>query len=134
MGPLELLAARITGEAAFSADAEELAASLSREREVPLPTALRATLRPYQERGYRWLYSNLMSGFGCVLADDMGLGKTVQAIALMLRLEEEGLLGDGALVAAPAALLTNWERELARFAPSLAGSVKRSTFCVERRA
>jgi uncharacterized Zn finger protein/superfamily II DNA or RNA helicase len=119
LGPLDLLRARLSGDAVFSADAEKIASSLFREREIPIPDSLLASLRPYQKRGYRWAYSNLMSGFGCVLADDMGLGKTVQAIAVMLRLREEGLAGDGILVAAPAALLENWERELARFAPSL---------------
>jgi superfamily II DNA or RNA helicase len=116
---LDLVRAHLAGDAVFSADAEELATSLFRELAVPVPSSLNAKLRPYQERGYRWAYSNLMNGFGCVLADDMGLGKTVQAIAVMLRLREEGLAGMGALVVAPAALLTNWERELARFAPSL---------------
>jgi SNF2 family DNA or RNA helicase len=121
LGPLELLRARFSGDAAFSADAEELAASLFRERDTPIPASLCAKLRPYQERGYRWAYSNLMSGFGCVLADDMGLGKTIQAIAVILRLREEGLAEQGVLiVAAPAALLENWARELSRFAPSLA--------------
>ena len=85
----------------------------------PPPEGLLATLRPYQERGFRWLLSTLRRGSGCLLADDMGLGKTVQAIAVLLALKEAGELGDGALVVAPAGLLTNWERELARFAPSL---------------
>jgi len=49
----------------------------------------------------------------------MGLGKTVQSIASILRLKEEGLLRNGCLVVAPAALLANWEKELGRFAPSL---------------
>jgi SNF2 family DNA or RNA helicase len=49
----------------------------------------------------------------------MGLGKTVQSIAAMLRLKDEGLLGESCLVVAPAAVLTNWEKELNRFAPSL---------------
>jgi superfamily II DNA or RNA helicase len=119
LSALDLVRARLAGDAVFSVDAEELAASLFHETAVPVPDSLDATLRPYQERGYRWAYSNLMNGFGCVLADDMGLGKTVQAIAVMLRLREEGLADMGVLVVAPAALLTNWERELARFAPSL---------------
>ncbi|MCX7023758.1 MAG: SNF2-related protein [Spirochaetes bacterium] len=88
-------------------------------RAIEPPAGLKAKLRPYQERGYRWLRENLGSGFGCVLADDMGLGKTVQAIALALSLKESGALAHGALVIAPATLLTNWERELARFAPGL---------------
>ncbi|HCO49198.1 MAG TPA: hypothetical protein DIT55_07175, partial [Spirochaetaceae bacterium] len=86
---------------------------------VPLPAGLCATLRPYQERGFRWIATTLERGFGCILADDMGLGKTVQAIACILRLKETGTLGRGALVCAPATLITNWERELERFAPSL---------------
>jgi SNF2 family DNA or RNA helicase len=52
----------------------------------------------------------------------MGLGKTIQSITVLLRLKEEGLLGEGCLIVAPAALLENWERELGRFAPSLAVS------------
>ncbi|MFA6008091.1 MAG: SNF2-related protein, partial [Candidatus Shapirobacteria bacterium] len=86
---------------------------------IPFPAGLCATLRPYQERGFRWIATTLERGFGCILADDMGLGKTVQAIASILRLKEKGTLGRGALVCAPATLLTNWERELERFAPSL---------------
>ena len=49
----------------------------------------------------------------------MGLGKTVQSIAVLLRLKKEGLLKEGCLVVAPASLLSNWEKELERFAPSL---------------
>jgi superfamily II DNA or RNA helicase len=120
---LGVIRARLSGEAAFSADAEEVVAGLFRERELALPRGLRAALRPYQERGYRWMASNLLSGFGCLLADDMGLGKTVQAIALMARLEEDGLLPGGVLVVAPAALLPNWERELAKFAPGLGAGI-----------
>ncbi len=120
---LGILQARSLGEASFSADAEEVLASLFRERDFPLPRGLKAELRPYQERGFRWILSNLLSGFGCLLADDMGLGKTVQAIAVILGLEEAGLLENGVLVLAPAALLLNWRRELRRFAPSLGVAV-----------
>jgi len=88
-------------------------------RADPVPEELLATLRPYQERGFRWLAGYLQSGLGCLLADDMGLGKTVQTIAAMLALKSAGRLERGALVCAPASLLTNWQRELSRFAPSL---------------
>ena len=87
--------------------------------EQPPPQGLNARLRPYQERGYRWLLRNLDLGFGCLLADDMGLGKTIQTIALILALKERGQLIEGVLVIAPASLLTNWEREIAKFAPGL---------------
>ena len=59
---------------------------------TPLPHALHATLRPYQQRGYDWLYLNAGLGFGSILADDMGLGKTLQVITLLLKYAEEGLL------------------------------------------
>ncbi len=117
---MDVLKTHFAGEAHFSPDLQRSITKLLTERRFPAPQALRADLRPYQMRGYNWACSLLMAGFGCILADDMGLGKTVQAIAVLLRLDEEGLLGEGGvLVVAPAALLSNWERELGRFAPSL---------------
>lgn len=84
------------------------------------PAALLATMRPYQQRGYEWLYKNTRIGFGSILADDMGLGKTLQSIALLLKLKNEKQLDKHkAIVVAPTSLLTNWSRELKRFAPDL---------------
>jgi len=92
--------------------------------EVPLPRHLNATLRPYQQRGYAWLYRNFRAGFGSVIADDMGLGKTVQVIATLLKLKEEGALSDaGALVVVPTGLLANWQKEISRFAPTLTAAI-----------
>jgi non-specific serine/threonine protein kinase len=81
---------------------------------------LKATLRPYQHAGLRWLYSLVKLGLGGCLADDMGLGKTVQVIALLvvLRRERGGAQRPSVLIA-PASLLANWEAEIARFAPQL---------------
>jgi SNF2 family DNA or RNA helicase len=42
---------------------------------IPPPDGLRATLRPYQQRGYAWLRFLAQWGLGACLADDMGLGK-----------------------------------------------------------
>ena len=87
-----------------------------------LPDALERTLRPYQHEGVRFLANVTESGFGACLADDMGLGKTLQVIAWLAHLQQRGLLGEGqgaALIIAPASLLTNWQQELARFAPQL---------------
>ena len=87
---------------------------------VPLPADLKATLRPYQERGYSWMYNNSRLGFGCILADDMGLGKTLQVISFLEKLREEGRLAKKkALVVVPTGLLANWQEEIARFAPKL---------------
>jgi hypothetical protein len=86
-----------------------------------VPHALQAELRHYQEEGYRWLMRTASWSPGAVLADDMGLGKTVQALAVLLARADEG----PALVVAPASVNVNWQREAARFAPSLRVSAYR---------
>lgn len=84
-----------------------------------LPVGLEATLRPYQLDGFRWLSLLWDTGLGGVLADDMGLGKTLQMLAMVLRAHERGELADPVLVVAPTSVLSTWESEAARFAPSL---------------
>ena len=83
--------------------------------EVDPGPALKATLRPYQLTGVRWLNLLARMGLGACLADDMGLGKTIQVLALLLTLERER----PSLLVAPASLLANWQQEARRFAPSL---------------
>ena len=80
-----------------------------------IPTMLQATLREYQEEGFKWMMRLSEWGAGACLADDMGLGKTVQAIAVILAKAQHG----AALVIAPASVLSNWESEITRFAPAL---------------
>jgi superfamily II DNA or RNA helicase len=81
--------------------------------EVEDPEGLRAELRPYQRAGLQWLRFLRDMDLHGVLADDMGLGKTVQALAAMLD------SGGRHLVIAPTSVITNWQREAARFAPGL---------------
>ncbi len=85
--------------------------------EVPLEPTVHASLRVYQEQGYRWL--DLMSrlGFGACLADDMGLGKTVQVIAWLEHYRVSR--GGHALLIIPASLIGNWQKEIEKFAPEL---------------
>ena len=100
------------------------------------PRNLKASLRPYQEQGFHWLWFLHEIGSGGVLADDMGLGKTVQAIALLLAVKAadgasataarsdpeaktEGSKPFKALIVAPTSVVTNWLREMDKFAPSL---------------
>jgi superfamily II DNA or RNA helicase len=83
--------------------------------EVPVPEGLRAELRDYQREGFVWMARLAEWGGGGCLADDMGLGKTLQALALLLHRAKAG----PALVVAPTSVCFNWEREAARFAPSL---------------
>ncbi|MEO6758010.1 MAG: SNF2-related protein, partial [Saprospiraceae bacterium] len=105
----------------LTAELRRLINALLQTELLPLPAGLQAQLRPYQHRGYSWLAKNARIGFGSILADDMGLGKTLQVITLLLHLKENALLNAGhqALVIAPTTLLTNWQREIARFAPGL---------------
>lgn len=96
---------------------------LTKIQEVTVPETLNGSLRPYQEKGLRWLYTNTVKGFGTCIADDMGLGKTIQVISLILKLKEENRIKGQSLVVCPTTLLGNWVKELHGFAPSLNVSV-----------
>ena len=52
-------------------------------------SALRTTLRPYQQVGVDWLWFLYRLGLGACLADDMGLGKTIQVLALLLLIRKK---------------------------------------------
>ena len=80
---------------------------------------LKASLRPYQQAGVRWLYLLTRLGLGACLADDMGLGKTMQVLSLLLVLKRESAEARPSLLVAPASLLANWAAEAERFAPDL---------------
>jgi superfamily II DNA or RNA helicase len=78
-----------------------------------------ATLRPYQNHGLAWLAHLHELGMGGVLADDMGLGKTVQTLAHLHRLHSAAVSAKPSLIIAPTSVLSNWQREAERFAPTL---------------
>ncbi|HUE99089.1 MAG TPA: DEAD/DEAH box helicase [Anaerolineales bacterium] len=91
-----------------------------RMEQLDQPIGLLGQLRPYQQYGYSWLAFLRKWGLGACLADDMGLGKTIQTISLLLREKEKlGKLPAPVLLIAPTSVVTNWEREIGRFAPSL---------------
>lgn len=103
----------LSGDDAWLALCRRIAAS---QRATPVvPKALKATLRPYQAEGVRWLKRLSAWDAGACLADDMGLGKTVQALALLLDRAKQG----PALVVAPTSVGFNWIDEAGRFAPTL---------------
>ncbi|GAA5055500.1 superfamily II DNA or RNA helicase [Thermocatellispora tengchongensis] len=88
---------------------------------VPTPATFQGTLRPYQERGLSWLSFLSSLGLGGILADDMGLGKTAQTLSLLLDERNGQASGEVAptLLVCPMSLVSNWQKEAARFAPGL---------------
>ncbi|MCF6177788.1 MAG: DEAD/DEAH box helicase [Geopsychrobacter sp.] len=88
-------------------------------QEAPLPKGLNAELRSYQRQGLSWLQFLREYELSGVLADDMGLGKTIQALAHLQLEKEEGRLEDPVLIIAPTSVISNWQREAARFTPEL---------------
>jgi non-specific serine/threonine protein kinase len=107
---------------------------------------IKATLRPYQLEGVKWLVNLQQNKFGGCLADDMGLGKTLQTITALQYAKEQkaeqiknqtidkaaiqldffqqlhattNSVPLVALIVLPASLIFNWEAELRKFAPHL---------------
>ena len=71
-------------------NSEKFAAAQSVNEKVGtvVSSKLKATLRPYQQTGFQWLWQNFVAQMGCCLSDEMGLGKTLQTIALLLQYKE----------------------------------------------
>jgi len=118
----------------------------SKDENFISPGSLNATLREYQKVGIQWMYDLHRFNMGGCLADDMGLGKTIQAITLLLKVNENtdntALIHDtsrsttqlslfdipaftgiktvnSSLIIVPVSLIHNWENEISRFAQSL---------------
>ena len=133
LNSFQILRAALSGEyqgapIAFTDEVRETIRQFTQVEDIPQPEGLNARLRPYQQRGFSWMYRNARIGFGSVIADDMGLGKTLQVICTLLKYKEEGLLDkEKALVVVPTGLLGNWQREIENFAPSLAFKVHHGT-------
>ena len=85
------------------------------------PPEFTATLRPYQRRGLGWLQFLHRLGLGGCLADDMGLGKTPTTLAHLASLPGPHL------VLCPLSVVRNWQRETARFVPSMRVHVHHGT-------
>ena len=97
------------------------------ERGTPAETdpgalAWPAPLMPFQQEGVRVLLDMAR----VLLADDMGLGKTIQTIAALRIRKSRGELGP-VLVVAPASVLDQWRRELAKWAPELTAIIVRGS-------
>lgn len=77
-------------------------------RELKLDTShLKASLRGYQSFGARFAIVQRK----VIIGDEMGLGKTVESLAVLAHLRAKG--SHHFLVVCPAAVVTNWVREVA---------------------
>ncbi len=94
-------------------------ASLRPTVDPEAPADFRATLRPYQRDGFRWLQFLREQGVGGILADDMGLGKTIQTLCHLHHEKISGRADLPTLIIAPKSVVPNWEKEARKFAPSL---------------
>jgi hypothetical protein len=103
----------VTGEG-WAVDLLHRAASVQSER-VATPAAFRGELRSYQSDAISWLAFLDTAGLGGCLALDMGLGKTPTVLAHLLATRRDATV----LVIAPPAVVGNWAKEAARFAPDL---------------
>jgi hypothetical protein len=90
----------------------------SSKEHFPVPPAIQAQLRNYQQAGFEWMCLLDAMRWGGCLADDMGLGKTLQTITFLQHLTER-YPGETHLVICPTSLIYNWESELQKFAPGL---------------
>jgi SNF2 family DNA or RNA helicase len=117
----------------------ELKSTLNLQQEIEYKPSnlVKATLRPYQEEGVKWLLEHYHNGLGACLADDMGLGKTLQTLSTLVAVEEQlenqkvddvqlDLFGTviptqkeylKALVVLPSSLIFNWYNEARKFTP-----------------
>jgi len=107
----------------LSPETYEAIEKLKKSPPVRIPKTLNAQLREYQKKGFRWIYSNLCSGFNICLADDMGLGKTIQVISVILKMMEKEMLEKPVLIICPTSVLGNWSKEIEKFAPSLTTTI-----------
>lgn len=104
----------------FSMSARNLVSEFKGVPSSTVPEEIGHFLRPYQKEGVDFLVWSAETFGGAILADDMGLGKTLQVLATITALraasKDEKI---PTLVVCPASVAHNWQREAAKFAPSL---------------
>ena len=144
-GKLQLAKSQFTLLNEIEALSTEVEVDTEDDFEFEVSKQLKATLRPYQYDGVKWLVKHNRNELGACLADDMGLGKTLQTISVLLFAKEnrtreretqssdkgqqlnlfqsmedaQWLNALNALIILPASLVFNWEKEIKQFAPSL---------------
>jgi len=79
----------------------------------PIPSDIKATLRPYQIEGVNYLERLRNMYLGGILADDMGLGKTLQTIVTLS--QSKTATTPPSIIICPTSLLYNWKEEFHKF-------------------
>lgn len=86
---------------------------------LPAYLARCGVLRDYQLEAVNWLMYSWCQGNNVILADEMGLGKTIQSISFISALCHEFDFTGPVLVVVPLSTIAAWQKEFARWAPSL---------------
>eukprot|EP01132_Coremiostelium_polycephalum_P009693 gene9693-11901_t len=86
---------------------------------VNQPKIINNTMRSYQLIGLNWMALLYKENINGILADEMGLGKTVQTISLLAHIYENFKDKGPHIIVVPATTLSNWERELTNWCPTL---------------
>jgi SWI/SNF-related matrix-associated actin-dependent regulator of chromatin subfamily A member 5 len=76
-------------------------------------------MRAYQLEGLNWMIRLQENGVNGILADEMGLGKTLQSISILVYMLEYADVSGPHLIVVPKSTLSNWMKELGRWAPTL---------------
>ena len=114
----ELIGEKISGSG--GSYGREIFEGLNKIDSLDIPDAMiDATLRNYQEYGYKWLYYITENKLGGCLADDMGLGKTIQTISILAYTYLYKTTKKPSLIIMPKSLVFNWENEIKRFCNGL---------------
>ena len=89
---------------------EEFTSKLSSYLDTPLSLndKTKANIRPYQEKGIKWLKTLYELNLGAILADDMGLGKSLQTVGLISEIKEDKPI----LIICPKSVTYNWANEI----------------------
>jgi TATA-binding protein-associated factor len=98
--------------------------------DFPIPVAIKAELRHYQQEGVNWLaFLNRFNLHG-ILCDDMGLGKTLQTLCMVAsdhHMRREAYALDQSpdkrplpsIIVCPPSLSGHWQQEIKTYAPFL---------------
>ena len=114
----ELIGEKISGDGMTYG--RKIFEGLNEIENLDIPDAMvDATLRNYQEYGYKWLYYITENKLGGCLADDMGLGKTIQTISILAYTYLYKKLKKPSLIIMPKSLVFNWENEIKKFCNDL---------------